>query len=145
MAPSGRIQVHLSSTELQGAKQVALEVIGTGETASTEISGETRPGAGWNERVAVPAARDAKTLRVTVAGPDGVLGAAEHPLHKVLAADHEEASLALKGEDGSVVGSVDAVLRFFHGRSQRAQTEDEWSSLHRQVSRQASLRAQLVR
>ncbi len=50
-------------------------------------------GAGWNERVAVPAARDAKTLRVTVAGPDGVLGAAEHPLHKVSGINHVTSSV----------------------------------------------------
>ena len=41
-------------------------------------------GAGWNERVAVPAARDAKTLRITVEDADGrPLGAAEHPLTQV--------------------------------------------------------------
>ncbi len=43
MAPSGRVQVHLFSRELQDAKLVELEVVGTGETASTKISGETRP------------------------------------------------------------------------------------------------------
>lgn len=54
---------------------------------------DSMQGAGWNERVAVPAARDAKTLRVTVAGPDGVLGAAEHPLHKVSGIKHVASSV----------------------------------------------------
>lgn len=38
------------------------------------------------------------------------------------------------------------VLRFFHGRSQRpGAVLDEWTNLHRQMSRQTSLREQLVR
>lgn len=40
-------------------------------------------GAGWMQRVAVPAARDASALRITLTGADGVLGTAEHPLHEV--------------------------------------------------------------
>ena len=40
-------------------------------------------GAGWMQRVAVPAARDARALRITLTGANGVLGTAEHPLHEV--------------------------------------------------------------
>jgi hypothetical protein len=40
-------------------------------------------GAGWMQRVAVPAARDASALRITLTGANGVLGTAEHPLHEV--------------------------------------------------------------
>jgi hypothetical protein len=146
MAPSGRVSVHLSSSDLASAQRVDLEVLGSGGSASAAISGETRPGAGWMQRVAVPAARDASALRITLSGADGVLGSAEHPLHEVFASDHEEARVALKGRDGSDVGHVNAIFRFFHGRSKAAGTIlDEFTNLHPQMSRQTSLREQLVR
>ena len=43
MAPTGRVTVHLSSTELQAARRVALEVVGSGESASVNLSCESRP------------------------------------------------------------------------------------------------------
>jgi hypothetical protein len=42
MAPSGRVSVHLSSSELISAQRVDLEVVGSGDSASAAISGETR-------------------------------------------------------------------------------------------------------
>lgn len=43
MAPSGRVSVHLSSSDLASAQRVDLEVLGSGGSASAAISGEARP------------------------------------------------------------------------------------------------------
>ena len=40
-------------------------------------------GAGWMQQLAVPSARDARALRITLAGANGVLGTAEHQLQQV--------------------------------------------------------------
>lgn len=45
-------------------------------------------GSGWIQQVAVPAARDATAIRITVTGPNGMLATAEHPLQKVLLECH---------------------------------------------------------
>lgn len=144
--PRGTASLHLHSVQpqLQQAQRIVLGIANNDEsTMEVAIRPESRQGAGWAEQVSVPLPYGAQAVSITVMGAEGPIGSVEHPLANLLASDHEEAALALQSPDGSPAGTVNAVLRLFHGRCKRPQ-EDTWQIMHRQASRQASLRAQLV-
>mmetsp|Transcript_16695 Transcript_16695/g.49919 ORF Transcript_16695/g.49919 Transcript_16695/m.49919 type:complete len:149 (+) Transcript_16695:162-608(+) len=146
----GRLNITLSAADLSSeASVITLEALSSASTVAepAEIRCQNRDSS-WTGSATVEVPTGARALRVTILdGAGAELASAEHPLAAVKAADTERADMPLRSADGAAAGSVTTVLRLFHGRAAPrtgGPVLDNFASMHRQMNRAASLKAQMA-